>query len=159
MDVTLCCHPPELLLGETRYDECTDLWLAGFILVKLVLGNVLFPRKDETYKLKLIFAIMGTLYSVTWWFRQVLRNIIPIHIDFLNFFNKVHQGHKIVVKGLCIRMIRGRNLTTYFLFHPCLIKTLIRIYTTFSTTGYKQHFFHNNNILTTTINVHNQTPE
>jgi len=83
MDVILCCHPPELLLGETSYDECTDLWLAGFILVELLLGNVLFPRKDETYQLKL--AIMGTLDSVTWCFRQVLRNVISIHIDFLKY--------------------------------------------------------------------------
>ena len=88
MDVILCCHPPELLLGETSYDECTDLWLAGFILVELLLGNVLFPRKDETYQLKLIFAIMGTLDSVTWCFRQVLRNVMYIHIDFLNFFQQ-----------------------------------------------------------------------
>ena len=102
MDVTLFCHPPELLLGERRYDECTDLWLACFILVELLLGNVLFPRNDETYQLKLIFVIMGTLDSVTWCFRQVLRNVMYIHIDFLKLFNKVHQGHKIMQSRDCV---------------------------------------------------------
>ena len=71
--VTLWYRPPELLLGETRYDESIDLWSAGCILAELLLGKALFPGKDETDQLKLIFETMGTPDSITWnrCFRQL----------------------------------------------------------------------------------------
>ena len=64
--VTLWYRPPELLLGETDYDEKVDIWSAGCILAELLLGKALFPGTSEMDQLSLIFKMIGTPTEETW---------------------------------------------------------------------------------------------
>ena len=64
--VTLWYRPPELLLGDTDYDETVDIWSAGCILAELLLGKALLPGISEMDQLSLIFKMMGTPTEETW---------------------------------------------------------------------------------------------
>ena len=64
--VTLWYRPPELLLGETDYDEKVDIWSAGCILAELLLGKALLPGTSDMEQLSLIFKMMGTPTKQTW---------------------------------------------------------------------------------------------
>jgi serine/threonine protein kinase len=45
--VTVWYRAPELLLGDTQYDEKVDIWAAGCIFGELLSGNILFSTKQK----------------------------------------------------------------------------------------------------------------
>uniref|UniRef100_A0A0X3PDZ0 cyclin-dependent kinase n=2 Tax=Schistocephalus solidus TaxID=70667 RepID=A0A0X3PDZ0_SCHSO len=57
--VTLWYRPPEILLGETKYNSKIDIWSAGCILFEMVVGKPLFPGKDVDSQIRLIFDRLG----------------------------------------------------------------------------------------------------
>eukprot|EP00403_Amphidinium_massartii_P027910 CAMPEP_0178394548 /NCGR_PEP_ID=MMETSP0689_2-20121128/12764_1 /TAXON_ID=160604 /ORGANISM="Amphidinium massartii, Strain CS-259" /LENGTH=316 /DNA_ID=CAMNT_0020015183 /DNA_START=1 /DNA_END=949 /DNA_ORIENTATION=- len=59
-------RPPELLLGNTRYDESVDIWSAACILGEMVLGRPLFPGKVEAAVLQLICRRFNALDEEAW---------------------------------------------------------------------------------------------
>ena len=91
---------------------------------------------------------------------QVLRDAISIHIGSLNLSTRSPKDIRFCSQGIVYK-----NDTRQRSNNPLPISSLNYqnvnkgSYNFISTTGYKQDFFHNNNIPTTTITVHNQTPE
>mmetsp|Transcript_41805 Transcript_41805/g.50131 ORF Transcript_41805/g.50131 Transcript_41805/m.50131 type:complete len:1006 (-) Transcript_41805:40-3057(-) len=71
--ITLWYRPPELLLGETRYDTSVDIWSAGCILAELILGRPLFAGKSDMEQLELIFSVMGSPTEQRWEGHQNLK--------------------------------------------------------------------------------------
>jgi cyclin-dependent kinase 8/11 len=45
--VTVWYRAPELLLGDSQYDQKVDVWAAGCIFAELLSGQVLFPAKQK----------------------------------------------------------------------------------------------------------------
>lgn len=64
--ITLWYRPPELLLGANEYGPSVDMWSVGCLLAELLTRKPLFPGKDETEQLDLIFQVMGTPNDETW---------------------------------------------------------------------------------------------
>ncbi|EPY51494.1 CMGC/CDK/CRK7 protein kinase Lsk1 [Schizosaccharomyces cryophilus OY26] len=64
--ITLWFRPPELLLGETKYDSAVDIWSAGCIVIELFIGKPLFQGKDEIHQLEIIYDLMGTPNIESW---------------------------------------------------------------------------------------------
>ncbi|EPX73843.1 CMGC/CDK/CRK7 protein kinase Lsk1 [Schizosaccharomyces octosporus yFS286] len=64
--ITLWFRPPELLLGETKYDGAVDIWSVGCIVMELFIGKPLFQGKDEIHQLEIIYDLMGTPNEETW---------------------------------------------------------------------------------------------
>jgi len=57
--VTRWYRAPELLLGDTKYNEAIDAWSVGCIMVEVVTKRPMFPGKDEEDMLKRIFSFCG----------------------------------------------------------------------------------------------------
>ena len=57
--VTLWYRPPELLLGQTAYEEGIDMWSIGCIFAEMAQGLILFKGDSETRQLMEIFKVMG----------------------------------------------------------------------------------------------------
>ncbi|WBW75049.1 P-TEFb-associated cyclin-dependent protein kinase Lsk1 [Schizosaccharomyces osmophilus] len=64
--ITLWFRPPELLLGETKYDSAVDIWSVGCIVMELFVGKPLFQGKDEIHQLEIIYDLMGTPNIESW---------------------------------------------------------------------------------------------
>jgi cyclin-dependent kinase 8/11 len=45
--VTVWYRAPELLLGDSQYDQKVDIWAAGCIFAELLSGQILFPAKQK----------------------------------------------------------------------------------------------------------------
>ena len=64
--ITLWYRSPELLLGAEEYGPEVDIWSVGCLLVELLTKKPLFPGKDETEQIDLIFRVLGTPNENTW---------------------------------------------------------------------------------------------
>jgi len=64
--ITLWYRPPELLLGEERYDPSVDVWSCGCILGELFRRKPLFQANQEMQQLELISKICGTPTPAIW---------------------------------------------------------------------------------------------
>lgn len=64
--ITLWYRPPELLLGANEYGPSVDMWSVGCLLAELLTRKPLFPGKDESEQLDLIFQVMGAPTDRTW---------------------------------------------------------------------------------------------
>lgn len=51
---------PELILGEERYDLNIDIWAIGCVIAEMVLGEPLFPGKNNKDQLTKIMAVLGS---------------------------------------------------------------------------------------------------
>lgn len=49
---------PEIMLS--KYGKASDVWSSGCVLAEMLGGNVLFPGKDYTNQLDLIFNVLGS---------------------------------------------------------------------------------------------------
>ncbi|VDK74301.1 unnamed protein product [Dibothriocephalus latus] len=58
-DNTLWYKPPEILLGETKYDGKVDIWSAGCILFEMIVQKPLFPGNDTDSEICYIFNRLG----------------------------------------------------------------------------------------------------
>jgi len=58
--VTLWFRPPEILLGQSDYNETIDMWAAGCLFGELLKNFPLFPGKSEKDQLQRIFSLLGT---------------------------------------------------------------------------------------------------
>lgn len=79
--VTLWYRPPELLLGETQYNDRIDMWGAGCIFIELFTRKAVFCGQDEIHQLKTIVDVMGPLNEDRWkgvetlpWFELIRPN-------------------------------------------------------------------------------------
>lgn len=57
---TLWYRAPELLLGESKYDNRIDSWSVGCILVEFKTHTPVFTENDEISQIKKIFKVLGT---------------------------------------------------------------------------------------------------
>ncbi|KII65236.1 Cyclin-dependent kinase 12 [Thelohanellus kitauei] len=64
--ITLWYRPPELLLGEERYNLSVDVWSCGCILGELFIKRPLFNANQELPQLELISQICGTPTPSVW---------------------------------------------------------------------------------------------
>lgn len=64
--ITLWYRSPELLLGTEEYGPEVDIWSVGCLLAELLSKRPLFPGKDETEQLELIFRGLGVPCENTW---------------------------------------------------------------------------------------------
>ena len=51
---------PELIFGQTFYNEKIDIWSAGCVIAELIKMSPLFPGKDSKRQICEIFRIMGS---------------------------------------------------------------------------------------------------
>ncbi|KAI8881375.1 Pkinase-domain-containing protein [Backusella circina FSU 941] len=58
--VTRWYRPPELLLGEKRYDESIDMWGVGCVFGELLKGRPILQGADDLDQLKRIFHLCGS---------------------------------------------------------------------------------------------------
>jgi len=58
--VTLWYRSPNILCGDTAYDNKVDIWSIGCIFAELINMEVLFKDKTEIGMLKKIFKLLGT---------------------------------------------------------------------------------------------------
>lgn len=79
--VTLWYRPPELLLGQTRYNDRIDVWGAGCIFLELFTRKAVFCGQDEIHQLKTIVDVMGPFTEQRWkgvhtlpWFELIRPN-------------------------------------------------------------------------------------
>jgi len=64
--ITRWYRPPELLLGQTQYDEAVDIWSLGCVFAELVSKEPLFPGTCEISQLFHIFRRRGTPTEASW---------------------------------------------------------------------------------------------
>jgi CTD kinase subunit alpha len=65
--ITVWYRPPELLLGETRYDVAVDIWSAACVLVEIFTKHAIFPGDGtEINQLDKIYNILGTPNTDIW---------------------------------------------------------------------------------------------
>lgn len=64
--VTLWYRPPDVLLGNKRYNTSIDIWSAGCIFAEMVMCEPLFPGIDEEDQLLKIFQVLGSPTEDTW---------------------------------------------------------------------------------------------
>ncbi len=63
---TLWYRPPEILLGETRYDPPADVWALGCVLAEMILMQPLFVSASPQGQLLVIFQLLGTPSREQW---------------------------------------------------------------------------------------------
>lgn len=80
--ITLWYRSPELLLGAEEYGPEVDIWSVGCLLVELLSKRPLFPGKDETEQLELIFRVLGhpTLENWPGWDQLSLAHMVKAPI-------------------------------------------------------------------------------
>ena len=91
--VTLWYRAPELLLGETSYDEGVDLWSAGAVFAEMASSRPVLPGDSEIDQLLRTFRLLGTPNEDEWpglsrlpdfsatfpkWQAQPLREALPL---------------------------------------------------------------------------------
>lgn len=76
--VTLWYRAPELLLGAKQYNVAIDVWAVGCIMAELLLGEPLFPGKNENDQIVRIFKLLGQPTTTSW---PELRNL-PLYSRF-----------------------------------------------------------------------------
>ncbi|EZG56503.1 cyclin-dependent protein kinase-like serine/threonine kinase family catalytic domain protein [Gregarina niphandrodes] len=81
--VTLWYRPPEVLLGDCRYDRSVDLWSCGCIIAEMLTGRPLFPGDSEIDTLFKIFLALGTPSKTEW-----PQNALEAHENFPRFRGK-----------------------------------------------------------------------
>lgn len=64
--VTLWYRPPEILLGDRKYDYKCDMWSAGIIMLEMLLRRCPFMGKNEKHQLEEIFKLCGTPNEGSW---------------------------------------------------------------------------------------------
>jgi len=58
--VTLWYRAPEVLLGSQNYSKPIDIWSIGCVFAEMQTGNPIFPGKNATDQLRVIFNALGT---------------------------------------------------------------------------------------------------
>jgi len=64
--VTLWYRAPDVLLGSRKYSTPVDIWSCGCIFAEMQTGRALFPGKDDSDQILLIFKGLGTPTPETW---------------------------------------------------------------------------------------------
>jgi CTD kinase subunit alpha len=64
--VTLWYRPPELLFGETCYNDAIDVWGAGCIFLELFTRKPLFQGNDEIHQVQVLFELLGPIQKQDW---------------------------------------------------------------------------------------------
>ncbi|KAL0478647.1 cyclin-dependent kinase [Acrasis kona] len=64
--VTRWYRPPELLLGDNKYNEKIDVWAVGCILAEFMDRRPIYPGSDEKDMCARIFSMMGVPTNSTW---------------------------------------------------------------------------------------------
>ncbi|KAF5955249.1 hypothetical protein HYC85_008105 [Camellia sinensis] len=80
---------PELIFGATEYTIVIDMWSAGYVLAKLLLGQPLLPGESGVDQLVEIIKILGTPT------REEIRCINPNYTEFKFPQIKAHPWHKV----------------------------------------------------------------
>jgi serine/threonine protein kinase len=95
---------PEILLSATKYDSAVDIWAIGTVAFELLQNEPLFPGRDETDQLRLIFSCVGTPDTVGWLDgAQLLRRFsvdswpeLPSPAKILQHQSKLRQSNPVV---------------------------------------------------------------
>ncbi|CAG8549033.1 2321_t:CDS:10 [Ambispora leptoticha] len=58
--VTRWYRPPELLLGERRYNTAIDMWAVGCVFAEMLRGAPILPGRSDMDQLDLIFKLCGS---------------------------------------------------------------------------------------------------
>lgn len=64
--VTLWYRPPELLFGETCYNDAIDVWGAGCIFLELFTRKPVFQGYDEIHQVQVLFELLGPIQKQDW---------------------------------------------------------------------------------------------
>lgn len=64
--VTLWYRPPELLFGETCYNDAIDVWGAGCIFLELFTKKPVFQGNDEIHQVQVLLDILGPIQKQDW---------------------------------------------------------------------------------------------
>ncbi|UZJ56894.1 hypothetical protein CBS101457_006214 [Exobasidium rhododendri] len=64
--VTLWYRPPELLFGETCYNDAIDVWGAGCIFIELFTRKPIFQGNDEIHQVQLLLESLGPITKQEW---------------------------------------------------------------------------------------------
>jgi serine/threonine protein kinase len=74
--VTLWYRPPDLLLGNTKYNFSCDMWSVGCIFAEMITNRPLFMGKDPEQQLDNIFSIRGSPECNGWSAARHLPNYV-----------------------------------------------------------------------------------
>lgn len=89
---------PELIIGATKYTTSVDIWSAGCVLARLLLGQPLFPAGDREDQLVEIIKVLGTPT------REEIRCMNPHDEDFIRFRARIikaqYPWHKVFHKRI-----------------------------------------------------------
>lgn len=70
--VTLWYRPPDVLLGNTDYNDSIDMWGVGCIFFEMASGRTFFPGSSVRQQLYLIFSCLGAPNKYNW--PEILNN-------------------------------------------------------------------------------------
>ncbi|ELP86601.1 cyclin-dependent kinase C-1, putative [Entamoeba invadens IP1] len=59
-------RPPELFLGEERYDSSVDMWSVGCVFAEMVKREPIFKGRDDIEVLNNIWDLLGTPQETEW---------------------------------------------------------------------------------------------
>merc|ERR1719502_972409 len=64
--ITLNYRPPELLLGNSKYDLSVDIWSVGCIFGELLVRKMVLPGRTDAQQLQLTWELCGSPTPQTW---------------------------------------------------------------------------------------------
>lgn len=81
--VTLWYRPPDVLLGNTDYNDSIDMWGVGCIFYEMASGRTFFPGSSVRQQLYLIFSCLGAPNKHNW--PEILQNQDYQNYEFPSF--------------------------------------------------------------------------
>lgn len=102
--VTLWYRPPDVLLGNTDYNDSIDMWGVGCIFYEMASGRTFFPGSSVRQQLYLIFSCLGAPNKYNW--PEILSNEEYQHYNFPSFRQEklLHRLPRLDLDGLNLLM-------------------------------------------------------
>jgi len=63
---TLWYRPPEIILGNQKYDEKADIWALGCSMAEMLTADYLFAGNGEEGVLQLMYRMLGPISTTSW---------------------------------------------------------------------------------------------
>lgn len=127
--ITIWYRSPELLLGETQYGPCVDVWSAACVLVEIFTKHAIFPGDGgEINQLDKIYNVLGTpsrsewpgIVDLTWY--ELLRPMHRVPSTFAEKYqNRVSPAAFDLLSAMFVYDPTGRPTASDVLEHPYFV--------------------------------------
>ena len=98
--ITLWYRPPEILLGDTRYDPSVDIWSLGAIFGEMALGMPIYKGESEFDQVCKIFRVLGVPDENEWPDFAYLKQNVKINIPRLKRENLEMKFSNLGINGV-----------------------------------------------------------